>query len=255
MPAIFCSHYGNLRSAMTVQIFIRAGGSVYQFRIRGGSSCSGEEAMGGNCFDQELEEIIRTVLGNLESLQPFSSAHFNVYPYKQQREGVSSVLCQHYERKLRVYPFILHVYLERNMRSGKRSAEQFSPQEEAAEQIPSASELQSKRRKRDSTLEDAVLKDLEAELEAEAKVSVRLHVDKKRRREEEVEDDPGHADENDKPQQKSGVSMTGSGAPDEVDEGEEEEDNAESAKPGVLTRLVSSVFPFSWFFRTPERRG
>lgn len=46
-------------------------------------------------------------------------------------------------------------------------------QKEVAEQIPSASELQSKRRKRDSTLEDAVLKDLEAELEAEAKISVR----------------------------------------------------------------------------------
>lgn len=48
--------------------------------------------------------------------------------------------------------------------------------------------------------------------------------------------------QNDKPQQKSGVSMTGSGAPDEVDEGEEEEDNAESAKPGVLTRLVRLVW-------------
>ena len=45
-------------------------------------------------------------------------------------------------------------------------------QKEVAEQIPSASELQPKRCKRDSPLEDAVLKDLEAELEAEAKVSL-----------------------------------------------------------------------------------
>uniref|UniRef100_A0A671TLE6 Membrane anchored junction protein n=1 Tax=Sparus aurata TaxID=8175 RepID=A0A671TLE6_SPAAU len=180
---------------MTLQTFIRAGRLIYQVKIRGGSSYSREEVMGGSCFDQELEDIIRTVLGNLDSLQPFSSAHFNVFPYKKQWEGGSNVLCQQYERKLRVYPFILHLYLERNMQnseeehtftacSGKSSAEQFSPQKEVAEQIPSASELQSKRRKRDSTLEDAVLKDLEAELEAEAKISVRLHVDKKRRREE-----------------------------------------------------------------------
>lgn len=76
---------------------------------------SGEEVMGGNCIDQELEvivdtthiccvdplpftifirnqhndsltflvcfqEIIRTVLGNLDTLQPFFSTHFNVFP-------------------------------------------------------------------------------------------------------------------------------------------------------------------------------
>uniref|UniRef100_A0A671TL18 Uncharacterized protein n=1 Tax=Sparus aurata TaxID=8175 RepID=A0A671TL18_SPAAU len=123
---------------MTLQTFIRAGRLIYQVKIRGGSSYSREEVMGGSCFDQELEDIIRTVLGNLDSLQPFSSAHFNVFPYKKQWEGGSNVLCQQYERKLRVYPFILHLYLERNMQnseeehtftacSGKSSAEQFSP--------------------------------------------------------------------------------------------------------------------------------
>ncbi|XP_073330690.1 uncharacterized protein [Pagrus major] len=241
--------------------FIKAGSFIYKFKIRGGSSYSGEEDMGGNCFSQELEEIIRTVLGNLDSLQPFSSTHFNVFPHKKKWEGVSNVMCKHYERKLRVYPFILILYLEKNTQNGKQAEERFSLRE-VAQQIPSASEPQSKRRKRDSTLEDAILKELMKDLEAVGKVSVRLHVDNPHT-EEEVEDDPGHADKNkteynNKPQRKSGVNtLRGSGTPGEAHPGtvqdmdEEEGENADSAKPGILTRLARNVFPFSLLFRGP----
>ncbi|XP_023272415.1 membrane-anchored junction protein-like, partial [Seriola lalandi dorsalis] len=75
---------------------------------------SGEEVV-GNGFNQELEDIIRTVLGNLDNLQPFSSTHFNIFPYNKRWEGLPKVMCKHGEKKLKAYPFILILYLEKNM--------------------------------------------------------------------------------------------------------------------------------------------
>nr|XP_046237127.1 uncharacterized protein LOC124054793 isoform X6 [Scatophagus argus] len=132
---------------------------------------------------------------------------------------------------------------------------------EVAQQIPSVSEPQSKRHKRESPLEEAILKDLETE--TKASVVSRLHVDNPHAGEEvkeEVKDDPGHADK------KSGVSMvigcetSGEGNPGTIEnmdkeegleEGEEDSDSAHESpvKPGILARLASSIFPFSFFFR------
>ncbi|XP_069374307.1 uncharacterized protein [Paralichthys olivaceus] len=160
--------------------FFRADGSIYKFKIRGGSSFSGEEEMGGNCFNQELEDIIRTVLGNLDNLQPFSSTHFSIFPYKKRWEGLSKVMCKHDEKNLRAYPFILILYLEKKTQNGKHRENRLSPP-------------QSKRRKTDSPLEEAILQDLVKELEAESKISVvgMLHVDNPQE-EGAVKEDPGH---------------------------------------------------------------
>ncbi|XP_068569990.1 membrane-anchored junction protein isoform X4 [Cebidichthys violaceus] len=155
----------------------KAGSLIYKFRIGGGSSFRGEEVMGENCFHQELEDIIRTVLGNLDSLQPFSSAHFSVFPYKKPWEGASEVMCTQGERRLRAYPFSLILHLEKSTQKegaegAKRAAEKLSPQKDVAQQSPSVSEPQSKRRRRDSPLEEAILKDLHEDMEAESSVSV-----------------------------------------------------------------------------------
>ncbi|XP_039996903.1 membrane-anchored junction protein isoform X2 [Xiphias gladius] len=246
--------------------FFRAGRFIYKFKIRGGSSYSGEEVMGGNYFNQELEDIVRAVLGNLDSLQPFSSTHFNIFPYKKRWEGLSKVMCKHGEKKLRAYPFILILYLEKNTQNGKQAEEKLSPEKEIVQHFPSVSEPQSKRCKRDSPLEEAILKDLIKDLEAESKVSmVGLHMDNPHA-EEAVKEDPGHGDKEgtngfDQPQLKSGVNdISGSGNPGEVqpgtiqDMGEEEGENSDSGSPvrsGILTRLASRIFPFSLFFRDP----
>ncbi|XP_045920198.1 membrane-anchored junction protein [Micropterus dolomieu] len=246
----------------------KAGSFIYKFRIRGGSSYSGEEVMGGSCFNQELEEIIRTVLGNLDALQPFSSTHFIVFPYKKRWEGASKVMCRNGERRLRVYPFVLILYLEKNVLNEKQAEKTLSPEKEVAQRFPSVCEPESKRCKRHSPLEEAIVKALINDLEAESEVSVDgLHVDNPRAGRE-VKEGPGHADKKgtkrfEEPQQTSGVS-TGSGTSGEVhsgttqdmgeEEGDEEGDNAESVsgtpvEPGILTRLASHIFPLSLFFR------
>ncbi|XP_035004666.1 membrane-anchored junction protein isoform X3 [Hippoglossus stenolepis] len=229
--------------------FFRADGFVYKFKIRGGSSFSGEEVMEGNCFNQELEDIIRTVLGNLDNLQPFSSTHFNVFPYKKRWEGLSKVMCKHDEKNLSAYPFILILYLEKNTQNGKHAEKRLSPGKEREHHF-SVSKPQSKRTKTDSPLEEAILQDLVKELEAESKISMvgRLHVDNPHE-EGEVKEDPGHV-----VKLKSDINMM-SESPGEVQPGTiqdkevEEDDKAASERSGFLTRLASRIFPFSLFFR------
>ncbi|XP_068443680.1 membrane-anchored junction protein isoform X4 [Clinocottus analis] len=247
--------------------FFKAGSCIYKFKIRGGSSFSGEERMEGNSFYEELEDILRTVLGNLDSLQPFSSAHFNVFPYKTPWEDASKVMCQHGEGRMKAYPFSLILYLEKNTTNegAKQAAEKLSP---------------SKHRRRDSPLEEAILKDLHADMEAESMVSMvgcLKNGNRKDRRSlncpharKEVQEDRGHVDMNgskgfNEPWQKSGVNtVRGSGAPGEVRSvsiqhmGEEERDKQETdsasgtpGRPGMLRRLASSIFPFSLLFRDP----
>ncbi len=114
--------------------------------------------------------MIRSVLGNLDNLQPFSGAHFNVFPHKKLWEGASKVMCRHRGRKLRAF----YSYPPPGERQAERQANrgELEPREKVARQSPSISEPQLKRRRIDSPLEDAILQDLMKDLEAESKVPV-----------------------------------------------------------------------------------
>uniref|UniRef100_A0AAQ4PSD6 Membrane anchored junction protein n=1 Tax=Gasterosteus aculeatus aculeatus TaxID=481459 RepID=A0AAQ4PSD6_GASAC len=176
--------------------FFKADSLIYKFKISGGSS-----------FRQDLVLNILTllflylmsvtILGNLDSLQPFSSAHFNVFPYKKPWEGASKVTCG--EGRLRAYPFSLVLYLEKNTQNGKdgrmwanslqlplvywhntfaghymRSLQMLGAllQKDVVKPFLSASEPPAKRRRRDSPLEEAILKELHGDMEAQSSVSV-----------------------------------------------------------------------------------
>ncbi|XP_037334720.2 membrane-anchored junction protein isoform X2 [Pungitius pungitius] len=252
--------------------FFKADSLIYKFKISGGRSLRGEEAVGEN-LHEELEEIIRAVLGNLDSLQPFSSAHFNVFPYKKPWEGASKVTCTHGERRLRAYPFSLVLYLEKNPQNegAKQAAENLRPKD-VAKPFHRVSEPPSKRRRRDSPLEEAILKELHEDMEAQGKVSVlgrpSLHCPHAQKQ---VGEDPGHVDKKastafDERRQKAGVNtVRGRRTADEVPcgsmrhMGEEEEELDQElgsvaetpARPGMLSRLVRGIFPFSLLFRKP----
>ncbi|XP_058481915.1 membrane-anchored junction protein isoform X1 [Solea solea] len=238
--------------------FLRAGSFIYKFKIRRGGSFSGEEV------NQELEDIIRTVIGNLDTLQPFSSEHFNVFPNKKQWEGRSEEMCKHDRKTLTAYPFVLLLNLEK--KTQKRKQTKKNPRK-VIEQHCCECEPLSKCYKRDSTLEGAILKDLIEDMVADSNAAmVGPHVDNPHA-EGEVNEDTGNVDEQGaegsvEAQLKSGINrIRGSGSPGKVDfetdqdvEEEEEEDNAasqsqEESKSGILTRLASYIFPFSLFFR------
>ncbi|XP_026208305.1 membrane-anchored junction protein isoform X2 [Anabas testudineus] len=232
--------------------FFRAGRLIYKFKIRAGSSYSGEEMVGGN-FCQELEDTIRTVLGNLDNLHPFSSTHFIIFPYKQRWEGMSKVMCKHSQKKLSAYPFVLILYVEKNTQNEKQ-AEELSP---------------SKRCKRRSPVEDATLKGLSEDIEADREVSVVRLLNVNNPHAETVVQEDAVDKKEINPQLQSGDStVTGSGSPGKVEPqtmqdeegeqqfGEEEEitdsgHGTPSGSSGVLSRLASYMFPFSWFYKDP----
>ncbi|XP_049424169.1 uncharacterized protein LOC125883727 isoform X2 [Epinephelus fuscoguttatus] len=231
----------------------KANNFIYQFKIKGGSSFRREEVIRGDSLDEELEEIIRTVIGNLDNLQPFSSTRFSVYPYKKRWRGVSKVVRKHGERKQRAYPFSIILYLEKNMQNEKQAEQVLSSETEAAQQFPSVSELRSKCSRGHSPLEDAIIKGLSQDMEVEGKVSAAG-----------LKEDPGHHGKKstrgfNEPQEKSSAStVIVSGTPGKVhpgttehdmreeEEGDEEEENADSVpgtplRPGILTRLARSL--------------
>ncbi|KAM9390867.1 membrane-anchored junction protein isoform 3-T6 [Salvelinus alpinus] len=95
--------------------FFQAGQHVYKFKIRGGNNCSEVKVMGEEFVNRELENAIRAVLANLDLLQPFTTTHFTVYPYKSKWKRVSKFKFEKMSgEKLSAYPFLVTVYLENN---------------------------------------------------------------------------------------------------------------------------------------------
>ncbi|XP_037390680.1 uncharacterized protein LOC108434596 [Pygocentrus nattereri] len=60
----------------------------------------------------ELENAVRAVLMNLDNLQPFTTQHFNIFPYKSRWERVSELRFKKGDMKLSAYPFLLTLYVE-----------------------------------------------------------------------------------------------------------------------------------------------
>ncbi|KAK1890423.1 Membrane-anchored junction protein [Dissostichus eleginoides] len=162
--------------------FFRAGSFIYKFKIRGGCSFRGEEVMGGNCFNQELEVIM--------------------VQDKKRWEGARQVVPKHGDRKLAAYPYCLTLYLEKNMQheEAKQAEEKLSSEKDAV------SEPRSKRCTRCSPLEEAILKDLNQDFETKSKASAvgRLSLDRPHTLRD-AKEDAGCFDEKDAPQQKPAV--------------------------------------------------
>ncbi|XP_048884606.1 membrane-anchored junction protein-like isoform X3 [Brienomyrus brachyistius] len=88
-----------------------AGCRVYKFRIR--TSCSrANQKVNKNQATQEIEDAIRVVLENLDHLQPFTTNHFNVFPYKSKWEKVCHLCSRHTGLRVPAYPFLLTLFLE-----------------------------------------------------------------------------------------------------------------------------------------------
>ncbi|XP_056431858.1 membrane-anchored junction protein [Gadus chalcogrammus] len=150
--------------------FFKAGRLVYKFRIRARSRYSNEEEMSvGLLIQQELEDIIKVTLENLEDLLPFSSIHFDVFPHKKQWKEAPTLTFTHGGDTVPAYPYVVSVLLESNTHSGYQT--DFTPFMARLCQEPKP-----KRSKTDTPLEDSILQKL---LAAEARVPcqvIRCHV-------------------------------------------------------------------------------
>ncbi|XP_043542235.1 membrane-anchored junction protein [Chiloscyllium plagiosum] len=61
---------------------------------------------------QELEDAIRAVLGNLDRLQPFTTEHFTIFPYKNEWERLSELQFKQGDKILISYPYVCTLYVE-----------------------------------------------------------------------------------------------------------------------------------------------
>ncbi|CAG5929337.1 unnamed protein product [Menidia menidia] len=187
-----------------------------------------------------MEDIVRTVLGNLSNLQPFSTSHYTVFPYKK-RWGV----CGHSTNNLNLYPFTIIVYVEKNMHRGKQTQENM---------CSVSCEPQRKCCRRDSPLEEAILQDLINDMEVQHNVSAASKVDSdKLHADREVDGDPA-----DTPERATWEPSAGMAGPKErpaVDwempetAQDPEEQEGATVWPGIFRRLAS-ILPF--LFKSPE---
>ncbi|XP_055056433.2 membrane-anchored junction protein isoform X5 [Misgurnus anguillicaudatus] len=94
--------------------FFQAGQHVYKCRIRKGERSSNcEECMlDEELVNEELEDAVRAVLANLDGLHPFTTQHFNIFPYKSKWEQVSKLRFMREGVKLSAYPFLITLYVE-----------------------------------------------------------------------------------------------------------------------------------------------
>uniref|UniRef100_A0A8D0HAU7 Membrane anchored junction protein n=1 Tax=Sphenodon punctatus TaxID=8508 RepID=A0A8D0HAU7_SPHPU len=90
--------------------FLHAGTRVYKFKIKYGNTVRDKE--NNKSILKELEEAIRVILGNLETLHPFTTEHFIIFPYLSKWERVSKLGFKHGSTFLVPYPYVCTMYVE-----------------------------------------------------------------------------------------------------------------------------------------------
>ncbi|KAK1797067.1 hypothetical protein P4O66_008467, partial [Electrophorus voltai] len=74
--------------------------------------CGEEEMLDRSFVNEELEHAVRVVLMSLSSLQPFTTQHFSIFPYKSRWKRVSELSFRRGHVKLFAYPYLITLYVE-----------------------------------------------------------------------------------------------------------------------------------------------
>ncbi|XP_067831895.1 membrane-anchored junction protein [Heptranchias perlo] len=92
--------------------FVHAGRTVYKLKMRYSHHIREDLRIDREQVRQELEDAIRAVLGNLDRLQPFTTAHFTIFPYKSEWERLSELRFKQGDKILISYPYVCTLYIE-----------------------------------------------------------------------------------------------------------------------------------------------
>ncbi|XP_028593840.2 membrane-anchored junction protein isoform X1 [Podarcis muralis] len=95
--------------------FFHAGANVYKFKIKYGNSMSVNIDFHESIVNEELQDAIRVILGNLNDLCPFTTEHLIIFPYLNQWEKVSDLRFMRGDTFLVPYPYVCTVYVELNL--------------------------------------------------------------------------------------------------------------------------------------------
>nr|XP_020652836.1 membrane-anchored junction protein [Pogona vitticeps] len=94
--------------------FFHAGRNVYKFKIKYGNTVSVNTDFHESVANEELQEAIRVILGNLDNLCPFTTEHLIIFPYLNKWERVSNLRLMHGDTFLTPYPYVCTIYVELN---------------------------------------------------------------------------------------------------------------------------------------------
>nr|XP_008107099.2 PREDICTED: membrane-anchored junction protein [Anolis carolinensis] len=94
--------------------FLHAGVNVYKFKIRYGNTISINNNLPESVVNEELQNAIRVILGNIDNLCPFTTEHFTIFPYLNTWEKVSDLRFMYGDIFLIPYPFVCTIYVELN---------------------------------------------------------------------------------------------------------------------------------------------
>ncbi|KAI7814530.1 hypothetical protein IRJ41_021128 [Triplophysa rosa] len=186
--------------------------------------------MDGTLVSEELESAVRAVLANLDGLQPFTTQHFNIFPYMSKWERVSKLRFIKGGVQLSTYPFIITLYVEcHELASHTETTTSGSPVP-----MPETESMQNN----PLCASDSVRK---------VQTTVVAHPDE------------GAMSQDNQNKLSSGNVQSHQKSPCLADGAEEmvcgSEIHADSEcdvtedKMGIITKLASSLFPFSMFFR------
>ncbi|XP_056617068.1 membrane-anchored junction protein isoform X2 [Triplophysa dalaica] len=194
----------------------------------------------GALVSEELESAVRAVLANLDGLQPFTTQHFNIFPYMSKWERVSKLRFMKGGVQLSTYPFVITLYVEcHELASQTETTTSGSPVP-----IPETESMQNNPlcgsdsvRKVQTTLvahpdEGSMSQDYQNKLSSQNVQSHQKSPCLTDGAEEMVCGSKIHAD------------SECNAAPETPDPKTETEQ-----KMGIITQLASSLFPFSMFFR------
>ncbi|XP_072407007.1 membrane-anchored junction protein [Chiloscyllium punctatum] len=92
--------------------FVHAGRTVYKLKMRYSYHIKEDMGIDREQVRQELEDAIRAVLGNLDRLQPFTTEHFTIFPYKNEWERLSELQFKQGDKILISYPYVCTLYVE-----------------------------------------------------------------------------------------------------------------------------------------------
>ncbi|XP_038643278.1 membrane-anchored junction protein [Scyliorhinus canicula] len=92
--------------------FVHAGRTVYKLKMRYSHHIREDLGIDRERVRQELEDAIRAVLGNLDRLQPFTTLHFTIFPYKNEWERLSELRFKQGDKVLISYPYVCTMFIE-----------------------------------------------------------------------------------------------------------------------------------------------
>lgn len=85
---------------------------VYKFKIRYGVNFCSEDTENNEQVMRELLDSVRAILANHDNLQPFSTKHFIIFPYKSKWDSAFRLRFKHGQKFLQPFPYVFTIYVE-----------------------------------------------------------------------------------------------------------------------------------------------